>query len=599
MNRRCLLKRAAGAVVALPCSGAVSGQPAATRPGGPRRTKEQSGTDFRQQASPCSLRKVCRALARSRPHQVSVEGALGDQRIVWAFRSEPSVEAFMGHLAELTGSEVLTRRTRTVGKEFVLRALPETVRLEAGWRTEGLVRTLSELERAAQQWDAGDRDLSAFPAALRFYARNLHRFRSIRLQELRQEQIDDLLSGRLIQYAPGALPAARIDEMVAERFAGRHGGDEPPEVVQRAMERELEEARRHGLALQMDLHRKGARSHLMLWFGRPGRAGNVLCAFEDVTLGLPLTRTNPYHLLATRLRAPARDLPPVFARPLERDVHLPRNGRWESVLEVVASETGWELVSDAYLCRPASKLQSARARHQELAALHERQVRAGVGVDQASVERALAQAEVERPEGRVLAPRGIPLADALDRICREYAYLWWEKEGCLYFRTAAWVWDRDYEIPDTFLDSWRVAVGQGRAPGAPDIAALASLTPLHLNGLEALGGRVFASAAPDNREWQQFFKYFRSVTPREQGRILSDGLVVRASSLVPDGGGDDGSDRRADAADAAWVRLRVTAEPDRSVTPPVTSVRLELTRVLGGQQRQSRVSVSIPHLSGQ
>src|SRR5207248_5832615 len=125
----------------------------------------------------------------------------------------------------------------------------------------------------------------------------------------------------------------------------------------------------------------------LLDFG--GAGSSAVCRFGDDDLGLPLTRTSPYRLLE-RDAAPsaAAGLPAETGRRLDRDVVLRSGGNWEAAITALATTAGVDVVSDAFLCR----------------------LQPGVPLAPGS--------EI------TLAPRGVTLRDALDRLCEKYHYLW-------------------------------------------------------------------------------------------------------------------------------------------------------------------------------
>jgi hypothetical protein len=134
----------------------------------------------------------------------------------------------------------------------------------------------------------------------------------------------------------------------------------------------------------------------------------------------------------------------------------------------------------------------------------------------------------------VLAPAGISLSSALDRVCERYEYLWWERDGCVYLRARAWPWDGLYEVPDDFLDAWAGALDRGGALSHAALTALTRLTPLQLNGLAALERQprefIFRADTPAAR---QFRKFFQSLPGERQARLLGSGVLVTRDEVAP------------------------------------------------------------------
>src|SRR5205085_2833040 len=123
--------------------------------------------------------------------------------------------------------------------------------------------------------------------------------------------------------------------IVIARWADRPRPGEGAFDVQPYIQAELEDARRAGFNLQLNLFRQRESSHLILRFG--SAPANVLCHFADDELGLPLTHANPYDLLAAGVPPTTVSAAPVpLQRPLEADVVLPPGAGWHSSLAALA-----------------------------------------------------------------------------------------------------------------------------------------------------------------------------------------------------------------------------------------------------------------------
>jgi hypothetical protein len=336
---------------------------------------------------PCSVRKVCQALSRQFRVTVAPDAWLQEQRVVWAFNGDVSLETVLGRLAELTDSRVVERRSDTGRRRFNLERKPETVRRERAWKTEALSRTVRELLRAADENEHGSLNTDSFTTNVRSYAGlgRAPQYKFLRL--LTPEQEVRLLQGERIRLPIGVIPESEIQQLVLERYSGPSVADETQEEIQRYRDDELQRIRQFGLALQIDFNRTGSLFYLMLQIG--DRGGNALCGFGNDELGLPLTRTKAYRLLATESKtAPLAAAPAALQRRLEEDVVLSgTDGSWGSALAALGLAIGADMVSDGYLCRFQSILHA-------------------------------------RPgEKLVLARRGVTAAEALDLICQRYGYL--------------------------------------------------------------------------------------------------------------------------------------------------------------------------------
>ena len=58
---------------------------------------------------------------------------------------------------------------------------------------------------------------------------------------------------------------------------------------------------------------------------------------------------------------------------------------------------------------------------------------------------------------------GIPLRDALDRLCQQHGYFWWKQNGWYFLRSRTWVEESRVAVPDRLLRGWLASI---RAEGA-------------------------------------------------------------------------------------------------------------------------------------
>src|SRR5262245_52822168 len=99
---------------------------------------------------PCSLAKVCQELSRRFNARVTVDPALAEQRVAWAFISGASLKILLARLAELTDCRLIERPPREGAAgtsklpRYLLERKPQTARLEAAWRRAGLLHTIQE-----------------------------------------------------------------------------------------------------------------------------------------------------------------------------------------------------------------------------------------------------------------------------------------------------------------------------------------------------------------------------------------------------------------------------------------------------------------------
>lgn len=364
---------------------------------------------------PSSLAKVCQELTRSFQVPVTTDATLADLHVVWAFRADRPLKTTLERLAELAGGRVVWREA-TKGETRVELQQPLTIGwLEAAWRRRAVQAVIDEGLRAATHYEQGRLNPADFAPNLRGY---LERGRAAELKYLRHltsEGIDRLLAGENVQLPPGAVPDAELVSLVKARYSEAPGAPKlAPEAAATARKQreewELRRTRQYGLGLRIDFRRHQSYLHLTLVMGRGG--ATVLTRFNEDELGMRPDRTNPYERLQTgEEKAASLTLPEQFQKRLGEDIVVSAEESWHEVVAKLARVTGLELISDAYLHRAASKL------------------------------------HLEPGQKRVLARRGVTVAEALDQVCQPYAYLWWEKDGVVYLRSRAWVWDQLLEEP--------------------------------------------------------------------------------------------------------------------------------------------------------
>lgn len=437
-------------------------------------------------SQPCSLRKVCAELSRRLHLPISPAAELAETRVSWAFAADPSLNTTLNRLAELLGARVVDTGTPEKPR-YVLEPRRETAIQEANWRREALRRPLTELVRAADEYDRKKLNPDAYPPGIRtILQRDPARCRYIRL--LTPPLLDRLLAGERLTFPPTSIPEAEV-QATAE---GMHPEDDPQDGPARSrIDGHLQSFRKHGLSLYLNRDTPGCKLALWLAIGRS--AGASLCLLREEDLGLPHTRTSPYRRLETAMpEARPETLPPALLEPLAADVPMPEDRLWHSALGALGPVAKLNLVSDGYLSRSRSR---------------------------------------SFQSGPVLVRRGTPIAEALDTLCESYRYLWWEKDGTVYFRAQAWPWDVDVEPPDRFVDTWSAAIRQRRV-GAPELAALASLTPLQWIGLKTLGWNAYTLRSGTVAPVREFLRMFAAANPAQRVRLQGAGERFTAEQAV-------------------------------------------------------------------
>jgi hypothetical protein len=126
---------------------------------------------------------------------------------------------------------------------------------------------------------------------------------------------------------------------------------------------------------------------------------------------------------------------------------------------------------------------------------------------------------------------GIPLRDALDRLCQEHGYFWWKQDGWYLLRSRNWTEESRVAVPDRLLRGW-VASAQARgALTASDLFQLATLSDEQLLTLnlesQPAGGVEFLGSGFDPNEADLIANgllLFHGLPPVQQQMALTDGL---------------------------------------------------------------------------
>jgi hypothetical protein len=126
---------------------------------------------------------------------------------------------------------------------------------------------------------------------------------------------------------------------------------------------------------------------------------------------------------------------------------------------------------------------------------------------------------------------GIPLRDALDRLCQQHGYFWWKQNGWYLLRSRNWVEESRVAVPDRLLRGW---LDSARIKGGltdADLLQMATLTDeqlltLNLRSLPA-GEVQFPGTGfdPDAAALMaQSLSLFRSLPPAQREMALGGGL---------------------------------------------------------------------------
>lgn len=402
---------------------------------------------------PRAVRELCPP-ARA---EVVPDRRLEDVRITLRRTRAAGAPQALEAICELTGATPVRERAGASGRRYRIALGRGTVAALAAWKRGALVTALErQMVRAAELRAAPVRaeppvsflELGYNDAVLQL------------LPGLNEAQWTRLLGGDWLGLPPGALPPSdrqRILEAVGRVWESAGVGTARDFVSRHAPG--LDE---RGLLLRLDQSRliHGA-VYLQMSFDPQGRGAVTVAPLDAAALSLPLTRTNPYRWLAAGGRGPlpAVPAPQFLTAPIAADFVAAADGTWGSTLLQLAEAAGVEVASDDYLCRYASRLP--------------------VGANQRVV----------------LAAKGLPLAEALDAVCRRFGYVWWEKSGCLYFLSGTRPWDWDEEVPEGFFATWRSDLSASHPPGNAARVAFASLSPAQRIGLARLSPEEGEGAA--------------------------------------------------------------------------------------------------------
>jgi hypothetical protein len=132
---------------------------------------------------------------------------------------------------------------------------------------------------------------------------------------------------------------------------------------------------------------------------------------------------------------------------------------------------------------------------------------------------------------------GLPLRDALDRLCRAYGMFWWRDGDWYLFRSRTWVEEENVAVPDRFLRRWTESVRQDGSLSADDLDLLGTLGDEQIMTLNLLaasspvggvadGTGAVLSALDLDGAWlaQAGLLLFRSLAPAQRQLALNGGL---------------------------------------------------------------------------
>lgn len=126
---------------------------------------------------------------------------------------------------------------------------------------------------------------------------------------------------------------------------------------------------------------------------------------------------------------------------------------------------------------------------------------------------------------------GIPLRDALDRLCQAQGYFWWKQDGWYLLRSRTWAEESRVAVPDRLLRQWVAAVQEDGALAAPELLQMAALTDEQLLTLDLQsrppGSAEFLGAGFDPEAaalMANSLLLFRSLPPAQRELALEEGV---------------------------------------------------------------------------
>ena len=453
----------------------------------------------RLRAAPLS--RLCRELSTRYGETLRVERGLGDLRVLWP-GDAPDARAAVDRLAELTDALVDARDGANGRKSYTLERKVATVRREELWKTEAIASGMRQLARAYERVEKGDPGAADHNASAFYLKRDYLQPGGRCLRSLGPEQLQALARGEEVRLPAGFLSEAECQRMFRGVWSlAAQGGGVPD--VERAIGDGVDAARRDGVGIRLDVDREANRTSTMavlLTYGPPspsGRSASIAVgSLSDAELGLPLTHTNPYRLLERNPNAglPAATLSAALRKPLDAPLVLPSGATWPTVLQAWSRATHLPAVSDDYLCRRASNSAAG--------------VWKGLSVEQ-----------------------GVSAAEALDRLCEAFNYLWWERNGCCYLSSRYWPYDVETEVPPAVVEAVATALERGQPLGVGEMRALASLTRRQMRGLFRL--RVEGMAFREqmfNLACEGVLRLYSRGDAAGQAALLGPGAPVRTDA---------------------------------------------------------------------
>ncbi|MCC2672603.1 MAG: hypothetical protein K0Q72_5075, partial [Armatimonadetes bacterium] len=368
-------------------------------------------------------------------------------------------------------------------------------------------------------------------------------------------QVRTLVAGEEVRVAPELFTEAEQKRLV--RSVARRGwpaeqeetdeDDDPRTLLN------LDYLRRYGLGVRVD--RDGSEeggAKLTMVFAPPGQSFSTFTVgiFPDQDLGQPLTRSNPFRDLEQRVprRLPVAQLSARLREPLGAPLVVPSGASWRMALAAFTKASGLPVASDDYLCRVVSFPPA-------------------------------------QGEPVLSVDRGVPTAEALDRMCEAYRYLWWEMDGCCYFRSRCWPRDMETEVPPRVVEQLAGTLQRQGQLGAEEIVAVFHLTKRQLGGLFRLG---ISGAGPNgfiNPSLPGFLRWFAGLPPAHQAAIVGEGatVIVNDSSMLP------GVTRKM-LGEPLWVHLQQAATRIPAKNPLGWRLALTLQTAPAGNSTQASSS---------